>query len=91
MLESLFTKFAGLRGKKEAPTQVFSCEHCEILKNTCFEKHLRMVASDHNAPGTTNIYRKNEDMFCVIVMVRFILLTRSSILLLPDFILSFNI
>ena len=27
--------------KKEPPTQVFSCEHCEISKNTYFKKHLR--------------------------------------------------
>ena len=25
------------------PTQVFSCEHCEIFKNTYFEEHLRTV------------------------------------------------
>ena len=27
--------------KKETPTQVFSCEICEIFKNTYFEEHLR--------------------------------------------------
>ena len=27
--------------QKETPTEVFSCEHCEIFKNTYFEKHLR--------------------------------------------------
>ena len=31
---------------KETPSQVFSCEYCEILRNTYFEKHLRMAASD---------------------------------------------
>ena len=25
---------------KEGPTQVFSCEYCEIFKNTCFQEHL---------------------------------------------------
>ena len=30
---------------KETPTQVISCEHCEIFKNTYFEKHLRTTAS----------------------------------------------
>ena len=27
--------------RKETPTQVFSCEYCEIFKNTYFEEHLR--------------------------------------------------
>ena len=31
--------------KKRPPTQVFSCEYCEIFKNTYFEKHLRTTAS----------------------------------------------
>ena len=31
--------------KKEAPTQLFSCEYCEIFKNTYFQEHLRMTAS----------------------------------------------
>ena len=30
---------------KETPTQVFSCEYCEIFKSTYFEKHLRTAAS----------------------------------------------
>ena len=30
---------------KETPTQVFSCEYCEILKNTYFEEHIRTAAS----------------------------------------------
>ena len=25
---------------KKTPTQVFSCEYCEIFKNTYFEEHL---------------------------------------------------
>ena len=29
----------------ESPTQVFSCEYCEIFKNTYFEEHLRTAAS----------------------------------------------
>ena len=35
VLESLFNKVGGLACnfiKKETPTQVFSCEYCEILK-----------------------------------------------------------
>ena len=31
---------------KETPTQAFSCEHCKIFKNTCFEKHLQTAASN---------------------------------------------
>ena len=31
--------------QKETSTQVFSCEYCKILKNTCFEEHLRTAAS----------------------------------------------
>ena len=30
--------------KKEALAQVFSCEFCEIFKNTFFTEHLRMTA-----------------------------------------------
>ena len=31
--------------KKETPTQVFSCEFCEISKNTFFTEHLPVTAS----------------------------------------------
>ena len=31
--------------KNEATTQVFSCEICEIFKNTYFKEHLQMTAS----------------------------------------------
>ena len=30
---------------KETPTQLFSCEYCEISKNTYFEEHLRTATS----------------------------------------------
>ena len=30
---------------KETPTQVFSCEYCEMFKNTYFEEHLGTAAS----------------------------------------------
>ena len=30
---------------KNTPTQLFSCEYCEIVKNTYFEEHLRTTAS----------------------------------------------
>ena len=31
---------------KETPTQLFSCEYCEIFKNTYFEEHLRTATSE---------------------------------------------
>ena len=31
--------------KKKTPTQVLSCEICEIFKNTFFEEHLQTTAS----------------------------------------------
>ena len=33
---------------KETPTQVLPCEYCKIFKNTYFEKHLRMPASNNS-------------------------------------------
>ena len=48
MLESLFNKIADLQGcnliKKVTAAQVFSCDYCETLKNTYFEKHLQTAA-----------------------------------------------
>ena len=46
MLESLFNKFAGLQSTllNETPTQVFSCEICEIFQNTKFEEHPQTIA-----------------------------------------------
>ena len=45
-----FNKVAGLRPatllKKEALAQVFSCEFCEISKNTFFTEHLRWLLLD---------------------------------------------
>ena len=38
MLESLFNK--------ETPTQVFTCEYCEIFKNNYLEEHMRSVDSN---------------------------------------------
>ena len=47
VLESLFNKVAGLQAcNKETPTQVFSCEYCEIFKNTYFEERLRTSVSE---------------------------------------------
>ena len=46
VLDSLFDKIAGLRPKKESPTQAVSCEFCGNFKNTFFTEHLRVTASD---------------------------------------------
>ena len=53
VLESPFNKVAGLKAhnfiKKEAPTQVFSSEYSEIVKNnTYFEEHLWKTTSKLN-------------------------------------------
>ena len=46
-----FNKVTGLKSatslKKRALAQVFSCEFCEIFKNTFFTEHLWMAASEH--------------------------------------------
>ena len=34
--------------KKKSLVWVFSCEYCEIFKNTYFEEHLRKAASEAN-------------------------------------------
>ena len=57
MISSLFQHFleAAIEGVlkklflkiwKESPTQVLSCEYCEILKKTYFEEHVRTAASN---------------------------------------------
>ena len=43
--ETLFNKVAGFI-KKESLAQVFSCEFCEISKNTFFTEHLRTTTSE---------------------------------------------
>ena len=30
----------------ETPTQVFSCEYCELYKNSFFEEHLRLTTEE---------------------------------------------
>ena len=48
MSESLFSNAPSLQ----------ACEHCEIFKNKCFEKHLRIFSSenicDHSQNTTTS-------------------------------------
>ena len=31
--------------QRDTPTQVFSCEYCEVFKSTCFEEHLQTADS----------------------------------------------
>ena len=49
VLESLSKKVAGLEArksiKKETPSQVFSCEYCEIFKNSFFYRTSLVAAS----------------------------------------------
>ena len=54
MCQSIFfNKFAGLRHatllEKDTQAQVFSCEFCEIFKNTYLTEHLRTTASDDHS------------------------------------------
>ena len=49
MLESLLIKFQGFRPAtllKKTPTQVLSCEYCEIFQITFFKEHLREATSE---------------------------------------------
>ena len=49
--------FTEIEYKKEVLTQVFSCEFCEIFKNTFFTEHLRATASERIS--LKNFIRKN--------------------------------
>ena len=55
MLESLYNKVL-----RETPTQVISCEYCEIFKKIDFEEHLRMAASS-DSRTLVNTY---DEHFC---------------------------
>ena len=44
----VFIRPATLLKRDPKCLQMFFCEHCKIFKNTYFEKHLRMAASDSN-------------------------------------------
>ena len=64
--------------KKETLAQVFSCELCEISRNTFFTEHLRTTASDFK-----NIYLINRRFF----IVDFEDLCNRCVIYLPFFIL----
>ena len=44
----VFIRPATLLKRDSKCLQMFFCKHCKIFKNTYFEKHLRMAASDSN-------------------------------------------
>ena len=46
VLESLFNKVSDLKAKKRTPTQVLSCEICNIFKN-CFFCSTPLVTSEN--------------------------------------------
>ena len=46
VLESLFNKIAAVTLLKRHSNRVFSCEICEIFKNTYFEEQLQTRAND---------------------------------------------
>ena len=55
MLESLFIKVTVLRACnfiKETPTQVFSCEFCQLFKNIYLIEDLQTVGSETPVRGS---------------------------------------
>ena len=66
MLEPLFNKIAGLKAsnfiKKEAPTQVFSCEYCEIFRTAFFIAHLWGLLLSKG--GTEKIFYNFQQNMC---------------------------
>ena len=52
-LEAFFKKACNFI-KKESLAQVFSCEFCEIFKNTFFTEHFRTIAS-----ATLTVFRES--------------------------------
>ena len=78
MLESLFNKLCSNFIKKETPTQVISCEHSEIFKNTYYEKHLQLLLLCTSPVSSTIVFQIYtelllyvqpsllRDIFCVI-------------------------
>ena len=52
MLESLFNNISGLQ----------ACERCEIFKNKCFEKHLRMFSSENIRDHSQNTSTSKENV-----------------------------
>ena len=67
MLESIFSKVAGLTGavllKKEIPTEVFSYKYCEIFKNTFFIEHLWWLILQYLEIFMKTYFRGRHDIF----------------------------
>ena len=40
-------KFSNILNQKESPTQVFSCEYCDIFKNSFYTEFLRWLLLHH--------------------------------------------
>ena len=48
LYKKVLVKVLQISQEKESPTQVFSCQICEIFKNSNFEEHLGTTASRNN-------------------------------------------
>ena len=48
LYKEVLVKVLQISQEKESPTQVFSCQICEIFKNSNFEEHLGTTASRNN-------------------------------------------
>ena len=48
--------------KKETPIQAFSCEFCEIFRNTFFTEHLQATASVDNKNSFKTEQRSQQEM-----------------------------
>ena len=85
MLESLFKKVVGLLlkyifiKKEIPPTQVFSCEYCEIIKNNFFKEHLLLIILFRNFIwwwNSLDVFGYKIDIFhifCAIALIFFII------------------
>ena len=73
-------------------TQVFSCEYCEIFKNTYFEEHLRTVASLKTHLNNKNILDKpfTGKRFYFLVTLSLVLGGHLLLLLISHFFLGFS-
>ena len=85
MLEFLFDKVVGLLLRdifiktQIPPTQVFSCEYCEIIKNNFFKEHLLLIILFRNFIwwwNSLDVFGYKIDIFhifCAIALIFFII------------------
>ena len=59
---------------KKAPTQVFSCEYCEIFKSTYFGGHLRTAPSEIRMNQKLNL--RNQVFWKKVILKNLLKLTR---------------